>query len=97
MEFYAFEAERIINGVTHNEITENTKIVKDYIHSKKLSTFKTKIIRDGLIRRISDDAKMTKTQKIKAALNELEEEGFLCKDPSGRGETWIVSTEFHQC
>ena len=96
MAYYYSEADRIINGVTHNEITENTKIVKDYIGSKKLSRFKTKVIRDGLIRRISDDAKMTKTQKIKAALNELEDEGFLRKDPSGRGETWLVNTELHQ-
>ena len=87
------EADRVLNGVTHNEVAENAKIIKDYIFSKGLKKFKTKEIRDGLLRRIQDDDRSTKTQKIKLALNELAEEGFLCREVSGRGETWVVNQQ----
>ena len=90
-EYYKSEADRILNGAVINEASENAQIIKDYIIARKLKSFKTRDIRDCLKRRIRDDERQSQTQKIKAALKELVEDGVVRLDPAARGETWVTN------
>jgi len=92
MGYYMSEADLIINRASVNEADANADIVWAYIIQKELTSFKTRVIRSGLSRRLSGDEKKTTGEKITNALTELVDRGWLRKatGQSGRGETWAV-------
>lgn len=90
-EFYKGEADRILNGVVVNEASENAQIIQDFIIGRGMQRFTTRDIRNGLHRRIRDDERQSKTQKIRASLRELAEEGVIRLDTAASGETWVTN------
>lgn len=88
--FFKYEAERILNGAVVNETACHAEIIKKHIQQKQIKAFTTREIRNRLRRRIQQDENMTQTEKLKKALEELEGQGFLRREPRGRQEVWSV-------
>ena len=92
-EFYMSEADRILNEFSANELTENARVIQDYLRTKKQkSSFTVQDLRNHLRRRIPDDEKETTTQKIRDALKQLLDDGVIRKDTdSGKRDACVAN------